>query len=262
MSDISPYVTQEDGSLVLNKDFYKDKHLIVCTPCFGGNVTDLYLTSCLELQQYAFSFGMQISFYTLRNESLITRGRNSATAYFLSQPTATHMMFIDADIQFSAADVLRMMAHDVDIVAGNYPLKSIDWNRVREAAKAEIEDIESYSSYCVVHKDPDDSTDYGVLISAAEVGTGFMLIKRKVFDVMIGSYPELKYNHDGYGTSDADDFYYNFWDTILLNKRYLSEDYAFCYLWKQLGGKIFLDKSVELKHTGTYTFKGKYIQLC
>jgi len=76
---------------------------------------------------------------------------------------------------------------------------------------------------------------------------------------MIGSYPELKYNHDGYGTSDADDFYYNFWDTILLNKRYLSEDNAFCYLWKQLGGKIFLDKSVELKHTGTYTFKGKYI---
>jgi len=36
--------------------------------------------------------------------------------------------------------------------------------------------------------------------------------------------------------------------------RYYSEDWTFCENWRDLGGKVYVDKRVLLKHTGTYVF--------
>ena len=49
-----------------------------------------------------------------------------------------------------------------------------------------------------------------------------------------------------------------YFDTALdpVDNRYLSEDYFFCRLWQQLGGKIWLEPSIKLNHIGSYTFEG------
>ena len=36
--------------------------------------------------------------------------------------------------------------------------------------------------------------------------------------------------------------------------RYYSEDWTFCENWRDIGGKIWVDKRVLLRHTGTYVF--------
>jgi hypothetical protein len=36
--------------------------------------------------------------------------------------------------------------------------------------------------------------------------------------------------------------------------RYYSEDWTFCENWRDIGGQVFVDKRVLLKHTGTYVF--------
>ena len=36
--------------------------------------------------------------------------------------------------------------------------------------------------------------------------------------------------------------------------RYYSEDWTFCENWRDMGGKVWVDKRVLLKHTGTYVF--------
>jgi hypothetical protein len=36
--------------------------------------------------------------------------------------------------------------------------------------------------------------------------------------------------------------------------RYYSEDWTFCENWRDIGGKVWVDKRVLLKHTGTYVF--------
>ena len=39
-------------------------------------------------------------------------------------------------------------------------------------------------------------------------------------------------------------------------REYLSEDFGFCRLWRELGGKIRLDAEGSLVHTGVHDFIG------
>ena len=38
--------------------------------------------------------------------------------------------------------------------------------------------------------------------------------------------------------------------------RYLSEDYAFCRRWRDIGGKIWVDLQCKLLHLGQHNFRG------
>jgi hypothetical protein len=39
--------------------------------------------------------------------------------------------------------------------------------------------------------------------------------------------------------------------------RYLSEDYAFCRRWRDMGGKIWVDLDCKLVHLGQHLFGGE-----
>ena len=47
-----------------------------------------------------------------------------------------------------------------------------------------------------------------------------------------------------------------YFDTAVRENRYYSEDWTFCENWRDLGGKVYIDKRVLLKHVGTYVFDG------
>jgi len=153
----------------------------------------------------------------------------------MGNPAATHLMFIDADIEWQASSVLKLASLDKDIVGGAYPKKSfpvdfavnvIPGQRVREVTKV------------------------------YDIGTGFLMIKREVIQKMFDNYPHLKYKNTIGLDPKYDDLCYALFDTMLINGHYLSEDYGFCHLWRQLGGSIYLDKSIILGHYGAYLFKG------
>ena len=105
-------------------------HIVVATPCFGGQVTSSYLMSMLRLTQWAGPEGIKLDATVLGGDSLISRARSTLVSHFLAVPEATHLLFIDADIGFEVESVRRMLAFDQDFVAGLYPLKMIDWAKV------------------------------------------------------------------------------------------------------------------------------------
>jgi hypothetical protein len=104
------------------------------------------------------------------------------------------MMFIDADIHFNPADILPMMEADKDIICGIYPKKEINWQTVRNAVEAGVpnEQLKHHTGAFVVNL-VDYQNEVTVPVNQpVEIwngGTGFMLIKREVFEDLIGNVP-------------------------------------------------------------------------
>jgi len=157
------------------------------------------------------------------------------------------------------------LAHDKDIVSGTYTKKYFNNQKINHIASHHQELFKDSSWRSLV-------TDFATEISApflkkvargdklAEVdyaATGFMLIKTRVFREIIKAKPELKYKNEVDGYMSWGDNFYNFFpaDINPINKKYESEDYGFCNLWRSLGGKIWVDPSINLQHVGNFAFE-------
>jgi hypothetical protein len=242
--------------------------IMIGTPCYGGSVSDVYLQSVLRLQRHCLERGAECRVVTLSGESLITRGRNLLVSRFLDAAEWSHLMFIDADIGFESDAVSRMVEFDRDVVCGIYPLKGIDWSLVGRHAGLPPDEIESRSlRYVVSHGEPRNIKVVKGFAPAVYAPTGFMLIKRGVFERMKTAYPELKFRRSHFRAERANredlpesDNQYAFFDCMIDPETgvYLSEDYTFCNRWRRIGGEIWVDMKSRLTHVGTYPFRGDY----
>jgi hypothetical protein len=252
------------------EDLRKNK-IFVATPMYGGMAHGLYMKSSLDLQNIASQYGIDIKFSFLFNESLITRARNYLVDEFL-RTDFTHLLFIDSDIHYNPQDVIAMLALDRDVIGGPYPKKSINWSNIKHAVlnnpdinPGELENLVGEYVFNVVK----GTNQFSVTepLEVMEIGTGFMLIKRHVFDKMKDSYPQIHYKPDHVGQAhfDGSRYIHAYFDTVIDSvgsitdggsDRYLSEDYMFCQMWRKIGGEIFLCPWVRTQHVGSYAFTG------
>ncbi|HUO56745.1 MAG TPA: hypothetical protein VMV05_01070 [bacterium] len=238
------------GSIPLN--------LYIGTPCYGGQVTTEYFNSLLGLQDACANAGVNLNVLALWGEALITRARQNIVACFLEDPSATHLLFIDADIGFEPAQVFRLLAVNQDVTAALYPAKTIDWEKVKSGAARGEANLESAGLSYVTEWKPQYETING-FAKVAQAGTGFLLVKRGVFLAMMERYPQLRYS--GGGPDDPlrnSRFRYAFFNCLLEGNggKYLPEDYSFCKLWTDMGGEIWADFQSRLNHVGTMVYRG------
>ena len=265
-----------DAKIEIPIQVLRDKHIFIATPCYGGQLGEPYFRSMMRLAILCNKYDIQFTVSTLANESLITRGRNTLVSFFMEHPEATHLFFIDADIEFDPNDLLRMVAYDKPVTVGAYPKKAINWNSIVDAARRNNEEtpetIEGHSSNYVVNfdflKDEDGNITPQIqirdnLIKLKDAGTGFMCIKKEVIQQMFDAHPELKYANDINVDEKFEKHMYALFDTMIdpESRRYLSEDYTFCRLWQQLDGEVYLDPRTALNHVGHYTFRGNIRKL-
>jgi hypothetical protein len=245
--------------------------LFVATPMYGGMAHGLYIKSSLDLQNIMSKYGIETKFSFLFNESLITRARNYLVDEFL-RSECTHLLFIDSDINYSAQDVVALMALDKDVIGGPYPKKAINWENVAKAARQhpdmepqELEKLVGQYVFNVVKGTKSFSVTEP--LEVMEIGTGFMMVKREVFDKMKDAYPTIHYkpDHVGQANFDGSRYIHAYFDTVIDYKesitgggsdRYLSEDYMFCQMWRKIGGEIYLCPWMKTQHVGTYAFTG------
>lgn len=225
--------------------------LFVATPMYGGQCHGLYVNSCLQLQSLAARNDIEICFSFKIGESLLSRARNELVNEFL-QTDYTHFLFIDSDIMFNPQDVLGLIEIDKLFIGAPYPLKKINWQRIINAVK-KYPDIKSEnltrvsSEYVFDFIEKPETVNMNEPLLVKEIGTGFMLIKRDVFTGMIESYPSIKYTEQGKTL-------YAFFDSMILDDRYLSEDYTFCSRWRKMGGEIYICPWMVAKHCGSYIY--------
>lgn len=265
MSELTESQSEVTKKSIAVSDLQKSK-LFIATPCYGGALTEPYFKSILRLVFFFDKHNIPLQFGTIANESLVPRARNTLAAFFL-RSDCTHLLFIDADIEFKVEDVVRLIAADKDVVVGAYPKKGINWDLVRrhvlDNKDTPNSDIGASGSEYAINFNFKNLEERSIevqdgLVSLKDAGTGFMLIKRSVFDKMTKAYPELQYNNDINVDKDLDKHTYALFDTIIeqSSKRYLSEDYTFCRRWQELGGQVWLDPNISLNHYGTYAFPG------
>lgn len=287
------------------------RKLFVATPMYGGQCAGMYTRSISDLAAICAKYQIQLQLYFLFNESLITRARNYCADEFM-RSNATHLMFIDSDIGFNPQDVIAMLAmqtdeSEYDVMGGPYPKKCISWEKIVQAVNKGVADdnpsvLEKYvGDYVFNPKGGQNEIPLNKPVEVRELGTGFMMIRRKTFEEYQKVYTHQWYKPDHVRTAEFDGSreIMAFFDCIIdrgyqmeqldlllgdvaagkdatelqkraqilldatngASKRYLSEDYMFCYNVDKMGLKNWLCPWMQLQHVGSYVFSGSLADL-
>ena len=225
--------------------------VFITMPCYG----DMKVETCVSiLNTYSAlaKAGVECKFKSVRS-SLVTHARNLATCAFLHSGY-DYMLFVDADVEFPAEAVLRMLVPQKDVVCTPYRVKT-------NVGKMD---------YAVKFKDPDFIKILPWdLVEITEGPAGLMLISRKVFDKLMVDYPKLQSKFDdedrakmnsevGTETDVAAKYMWNFWDTSFEDGRWKGEDLSFCNLVTKSGFKIYANLDSWTTHHGSYGWRGKF----
>lgn len=253
----------------------RKKKIFVATPMYGGICGGQYCKSTADLSAMGAQYGMDIRFFYLFNESLITRARNYLVDEFL-RSDCTHLMFIDSDIGFDPNDVIALSVisdagSDKEIVCGPYPKKCIAWEKIKRAvdkgfADKNPENLEKYvGDYVFNPKEGTGSIPLDEPVEVLEGGTGFMMIQRSALEKFAAAYPQYGYLPDHVRTEHFDGtreiLQYFQAEIDPKSKRYLSEDYWFCQKMWDINVKTWLCPWMKLQHTGSYVFGGSLVDL-
>ena len=232
--------------------------LFLSTPCYGGVCLQAYAESVLKLQRMCAQRGVQLMLDTTENESLVHRARNISVARYMIRTQADYFMFIDADVKFEAESVMRLLRSGHDISCAVYPKKVVMWEQAEKAVLSnDTRDLNKLAASLVMNFKSNNTPVKDGFVEVLDGPTGFLMIKRDVFTRMFEKYPELNCKND-HQNRDFEDYCAVF-DCMIdpENRRYLSEDYAFCRRWQQMGGQIFADVTTTLGHVGNIRFFGK-----
>jgi hypothetical protein len=196
--------------------------------------------------------GHRIRLYYNENDSLISRVRNvHLSIFFYEYPECDYFVSLDSDLEivncFASNNIFaKLIGCQKEFVGGLYALKM----------PGEVK----CSSIPMEH-DKRIHFDSG-LVEMRWLSSGCWCLHRSVVKKMIDAYPDLTYNGDDnasgkkihalympaiYSMDDPHDPSKKF-------KKYLSEDWSFCQRWKGIGGEIFADTSIALRHIGKTSF--------
>jgi len=231
--------------------------LFLSTPCYGGLCLEKYMKSIVNLQILLMREGVQLMLDTTENESLVHRARNVSIGRFMQKTDAEYFMFIDADVEFDAQSVLRLLRSGHEVSVAVYPKKVVMWDQAREAVEnGDERNMALLSSSLVANIGATRRSVVNGFVEVLDGPTGFMMISREALTKMHEHYPELNCKND-HQNRDFDE-YCALFDCMIdpESKRYLSEDYAFCRRWQQMGGKIYADCHTTLGHVGNLPFSG------
>ena len=256
----------------------RERRLFFAAPMYGGQCAGMFARSVADLSALCTHYGIQIRFYFLFNESLITRARNYCADEFLRSGD-THMMFVDSDIGFNANDVIALLAlqsenendDKYDVIAGPYPKKCISWEKIKTAvdkgfADEDPQNLEKYvGDYVFNPANGTGQIPLGEPVEVLEAGTGFMMIRRQTFEKFAAAYPQQLYTPDHVRTEhfDGSRQIMAYFDTPICpdTNRYLSEDYMFCQWTRKAGMHVWFCPWMQLQHVGMYVFGGSLVDL-
>lgn len=173
-------------------------------------------------------------------DCFVTSGRDRLAATCMQQGFS-HLLFLDADIEFTPQDVAQLLAADKDVVAGAYRKK----NSSGQFALSFIGTADSGAAW----------DDEAQAMEVDGIGAGFLLVRRAVFERLATEMPDIRFVEEGEDGTETEAHAF-FEQRILSDGHRASEDILFCRRWRALGGKVWVLPCLRLKHWGPVAFEG------
>jgi hypothetical protein len=234
----------------------KDTSLLIAVPAFNSQLVTNFVCSLFNLIARLGQIGLQAEI-SIQGDSFLPRLRNYFASTFL-RSNHTHLLMLDADVEFVPDAIVEMLTSGKELIAGAYARKLYDWNRLALAARvglsaSEIKEAatevilwsgtEAYSS--ALAKDQPD------IVPVDATGTGLMLAKRSVFEKIRVASPEIGYHLDEFDKTP----YWGFFNPYINeNKILLPDDYSFCRRAAAVGVQTFLFTKYRSVHHGIHGF--------
>lgn len=229
--------------------------LMVCTPMHNGQAYSNYINTCLEIKHWALTrWKINTEFGFLTQESSIGHARNLLVKHFL-ESECSHMLFMDADNAFPGEYLEDMLRLELDVLGLPCAKKKLDWERVKRVIthKPTTDGIDlAYASVDLNVNFAEDqfAIDFHKPLEVLRVGTGVMLIHRRVFEQYRKHHGEtLAYKLKG------DTFYNYFEESYDEQKNRFSEDFTFCNRWRAAGGSVHILPYIPTVHEGNHVYE-------
>jgi hypothetical protein len=276
----------ESNSLQFRIQEYLKTHkskLFILTPCYGSMCHVNYTCALIKTIDLfrMFQFPLQVEF--CKNDSLVSRARNNLVAKAMNDPETTHIMFIDSDITWDPMDIFKLILTEKPLVGGVYPMKHYFWDKLvpkpgdKKTPVENMIDIKNENVYLSNTITDADMIQYNLLkynmnyvsntvsisknlVEVRHLATGFMMIERSLIEKMMVEYSPTKYIDDVcFLNQDENKYAYALFDCGVEEGHYFSEDWLFCHRWSKLGGKIYVEVSISLVHSGMEDYRGCFI---
>jgi hypothetical protein len=249
-------VAEPDRSVELARiEYLKTCKVMILTP-HGGR----------PVWQYADSYGATIrDFERLGVEwdrrrvigmSNIPKARNFLIAQFMAATTSdggqfTHALLIDDDMRWDPRSVLRLIMANHEVIAGVG----------RKKIPKPNSDPSVWCFYAPPHAPMEWDAMGNFTTEGTKAGAAFMVIQRPVIDAMMVLRPEWKRPLPPEIDPEITKYYYQLFrnDPDDLNDG--GEDFCFCERWNALGGRVWIDPSIELGHIGETDYSGSLGEL-
>lgn len=262
-------------SVKLYVDTYKPV-LYLLTPCYGSQCFVNYMVCLINTINTCNQFGIEFHVEFCRNDSLVPRARNNLIARAMANLKTTHILFVDADITWNAIDVVKLVISHQPLIGGLYPLKHFHFDRLNDPSIIEKWRKARDSQPFLEHISNEDNLQHNLLrynfnhgsnpqiiknlLEVRHLATGFMMIRRETIETMTQAFPSTKYTDDiGFLKKNENDYAYALFDCSVEEGHYFSEDWMFSQRWVNMGGKIYVNVTINLTHTGIQDFNGSFL---
>jgi hypothetical protein len=219
-------------------------HIFIPWICYNHTMISEHVLSMIRLIMFLKENKIEATIIPIVFDSLVSRARNAGVAMFMSDPKYTHLLFIDADIEFTPEDVMKLALANKPVIGSGYAQKFLDEQALIDIINGNPtipKPLELCTRNSVHLTDKAMRQPPQSIMEAEYVTTGFLLIQRPVIEQMMKAYPDRKYKNDidGYMSANEDMFYDLFTVTVNpMTRRFESEDYGLVDYGRRLEGKF------------------------
>jgi len=206
--------------------------VLVAAPSYDGKVNVWHATALLETAKIGLTKDINVVAVYMSYDALVQRARNDIFKLAVDN-NVDDLVFIDCDVDWAPHDFFKLLEHDVDIVAAPIIKKSLA--------------VHDYSVRALNGLTVEDNG----LISVNGAATGFMRIRRDAIEKIWAASAEYSEPHKSEPIRMV-------FDVKVVDGELWSEGIVFCQRWIDLGGKIYIDPTINCGHSGENRWVGNF----